>query len=156
MSRKLLLILCLMLFMLSACASKEETSSQNLGSEPPQPQLTTSDGKSIQVHQSSYCWSARCVDYIGPEDMLKDEAKDIVKANAEVTIQIEGKQPTELYLSTHNKDEINQEQITDNQFKAPSEEGIYYYSLSAFWLLDKDKRISEGSSSYVFAIEVKE
>lgn len=38
--------------------------------------------------------------------------------------------------------------------QAPKEKGAYYYSLFATWLKDKEKRISEGSSSYVFVIEV--
>ncbi|MBM7565208.1 hypothetical protein JOC55_002153 [Paenibacillus sacheonensis] len=44
--------------------------------------------------------------------------------------------------------------ITDNAFQGPGEHGIYYYALSATWLKNKKKRIAEGDSSSVFAIEI--
>ncbi|WP_422657611.1 hypothetical protein ACK8P5_17865 [Paenibacillus sp. EC2-1] len=155
MSRKLLLVMCLMLFMLSACGEREDPSNPKLGNHPPTPKLTAG-GKSITTHQSTYCWGKLgCVDYVNPEEMLKDEMKNIVKPNTVITIQIDGKQPNELYLYIDNKDETDDGLITSNQFETPSEPGIYYYALSASWL-SEDKKFNEGSSSYAFAIEVKD
>ncbi|MBP1938660.1 hypothetical protein [Paenibacillus sediminis] len=149
MHKKLLITLLSVILILNACS----VLNQKLGNEPPQPKLTA-DGKQIKIYQSSYCWGSKCVDYIGPNEMLKDKEKDKIKGNTTISIQFEGKQPTELGLAIFNQDEITHETITDNQFKAPDTKGIYYFNLSANWLRDKDKRITEGSSSYAFAIEV--
>ncbi|MFD3258112.1 hypothetical protein ACE3MQ_05820 [Paenibacillus lentus] len=153
MNKKLWIIILLMFFILNACTTNGKESNQNLGNEPPQPKLTA-DGKRIRIYQSSYCWSTKCVDYISPNEMLKDKDKDRIFKNATIRIQFEGKQPTELVLTKYNQDEIAQETITDNEFNVSSTEGIYYYSLSANWLIDKENRIGEGDSSYAFAIEV--
>ena len=153
MKKKLMFALLLMLFTLNACSANSKTSKQTLGSEPPQPKITA-NGKQISVYQSSYCWSTKCVDYIGPNEMLKDKDKDKVISNTSIKIQFAGKQPTELGLTTFNKDEITQETIIDNEFIVPSSKGIYYFTLSATWLIDKERRIAEGDSSYAFAIEV--
>ncbi|WP_268627556.1 hypothetical protein [Paenibacillus alvei] len=157
MNGKLLLTLFTLLLILNACTTKWTTSNQELGSVPPQPKLIA-DGNSITVYQSSYCWNTMrentCVDYISPDKMLKDKNKDKVTTNTPIRIQLEGKQPTEVVLSRFYNDNITQETITENGFEAPRNKGIYYYSLSANWIKDKEKRISEGSSSYAFAIEV--
>lgn len=125
-----------------------------IGSSPPQPSIQA-NGKTIAVYQSSYCWGSTCADYAAPEMMLKDKEADQVTAQAAITFIFKGKQPTEISLSTFRDGIPSEVKITDHAFEAPKEEGIYYYGLSATWLKDKEQRISEGSSSYVFALEVK-
>lgn len=145
MLRKILPIIFSIVMLLSAC---------KLGGTPPQPDVNVVNGESIQVYQSSYCWGNTCADYVGPEEMLKDKEKETVTAHATIKFKFEGKQPTEISLSKSHNGAHSQEIISENSFQAPTEKGTYYYSLSATWLKDKEKRISEGSSSYVFVIEV--
>lgn len=155
MLRKILPIVFSIVMLLSACKSDKGFSEPQLGNSPPQPEVSV-NGESIQVYQSSYCWGNVCADYIGPEEMLRDKEKQTVMANAIIKFRFEGKQPTKINLSKFHNGTHSQETISENSFQAPEEKGAYYYSLSATWLKDKEKRISEGSSSYVFVIEVRD
>jgi hypothetical protein len=120
---------------------------------PPQP-VIRADGKAIEVYQSSYCWGTVCADYISPDEMLKDKVKEKVRANTQITYKFDVKRPTEITVTTFQNGNLNQETLQGDSFQAPDKKGIYYYSLSAVWLKDIEKRISEGSSVYAFAIEV--
>ncbi|MCD9025918.1 YobA family protein [Cohnella silvisoli] len=127
---------------------------RELGATPPQPLIKAGE-KKLAVYQSSYCWGTGCADYVGPEEMLKEKPKEQVEPGATITFAFENvKQPTEIYVSRSASRAVTQEKLDGSSFAAPKEKGIYYYSLSAWWMKDKEKRISEGDSSYVFAIEV--
>ncbi|CAM4436150.1 hypothetical protein PATA110616_15730 [Paenibacillus tarimensis] len=56
----------LIVLVLAACGSNEKETEKKLGPEPPLPDIQTADGVNIKVHQSSYCWTNGCADYIGP------------------------------------------------------------------------------------------
>jgi hypothetical protein len=125
-----------------------------LGETPPQPLIKAGE-KALTVYQSSYCWSTVCADYVDPEDMLKDKPMEQVESGAPISFVFKNvKQPTEINVTRSQNGTFTQEALIGNSFTAPKEKGIYYYSLSAYWLKDKEKRISEGDSSYVFVIEV--
>jgi hypothetical protein len=125
-----------------------------LGEAPPQPLIKAGD-KALTVYQSSYCWRTECADYVGPEEMLNDKPKEQVVQGASITFVFENvKQPTEMNVTRSQNGTFTQEALIGNSFAAPKAKGIYYYSLSAYWMKDKEKRVSEGSSSYVFVIEV--
>ncbi|SFS77228.1 hypothetical protein SAMN05428962_2773 [Paenibacillus sp. BC26] len=130
-----------------------------LGDTPPTP-IIEAAGKALAVYQSSYCWDNKtkgtsvCADYASPNEMLKDKVKEKVKANTPITFNFDVKKPTDVSLTIYDNGSISQVKVTGNSFQTPPEEGIYYYSLSAVWLTDIEKRISEGSSVYTFAIEV--
>lgn len=130
---------------------------KEFGETPPQP-LIKADGKALTVYQSSYCWNSKskgiCADYASPNEMLNDKSKEQVKANAQITYKFDVKKPTEITVSKFYNGTITQETLNGDSFQTPQEKGVYYYSLSAVWLKDKEKRISEGSSNYAFAIEV--
>jgi len=136
-----------------------EGNGDKLGNHPPIPVIQSED-VSLAIYQSSYCWNkgnvGECKDYIAPAEMLKDKDKDRVKAGAKMTVRFDSKPPTELYLSIAHDGDITQHNVDDGSFSIPREPGIYYGLLSAFWLIDKENRVSEGSSSYAFAIEVTE
>jgi hypothetical protein len=130
---------------------------KELGETPPQP-IIKADGKALMVYQSSYCWNSKskgiCADYASPNEMLKDKSKEQVKANVQITYEFDVKMPTEITVSRFNNGTLTQVTLNGDSFQTPQENGVYYYSLSAVWLKDKAKRISEGSSNYAFAIEV--
>lgn len=157
MKNKAAIVLVAMILLLSACGSKSVKQSGELGSSPPLPIITVDD-RTIDVTQSSYCWTSKnkseCVDYAGPEEMLKDKPMEQVYTNARLNYKFDVKKPSEMSVTLFHDGSFATEELTTDFIEAPSEPGIYYYNVSALWLLDKEKRISEGSSSYVFAIEV--
>lgn len=155
MIRKLLPLFISVIMVLSACSLGGDNLRPVLGKSPPIPIIHV-DGSPIKVKQNSYCWKSKCADYVGPEEMLKDQEIEQVKAGATIIFEFKGKQPTEIGLTTFHEGERIHNSLEDNIFEAPADEGTYYYLLSAYWLKDIEKRISEGSSSYAFAIEVVE
>jgi len=147
---------------LSACGKESSPSpakAPTLGSKPPQPKLMVKelDDATIKVYQSSYCWTDKCADYPRPELMLKNKKKQSVPANATITYHFSGRAPSEISLSKFNEDESVEPIIAkEGSFQVPGEKGVYYYALSAHWLNETKKDTSDGSSSYAFAVEVKE
>jgi len=130
---------------------------EKLGPRPPMPKIVA-DGIALAVAQSSYCWNrdggGLCADYPGPETLLKDKPKKRIAPGASIVFSFEGKQPTEIHVARFRDGVASDEILAGNSFAAPEEPGVYYYALGAWWLKDVAKRISEGSSSYAFAIEV--
>ncbi|PZD96758.1 hypothetical protein DNH61_06055 [Paenibacillus sambharensis] len=144
----------LIVLVLTACGSPEKETEKKLGPEPPLPDIQTADGVNIKVHQSSYCWTNGCADYIGPYHMLKDSEKQTVAAGAELRVSFEGRQPDQVSVSLFSDDEIVDVSIQDQVFHAPEEAGVYYYLLSASWVNKQNSQVSDGSSAYAFAVEV--
>mgnify|MGYP001309539801 CR=1 FL=1 len=161
-----------------AAARIPEGGEKPFGNMPPIPAITA-DGMALQVEQSSYCWSyeggGRCADYAGPDVMLKDKPKARVKPEAKIEIAFDTKPPTEIYVTSFRDgtaDDVKPDGDTPTEsaegsvsrerpaagtsFVAPAEPGVYYYGVGVWWLKDKETRVSEGSSSYAFAIEVQE
>jgi len=150
----------MVLVSLSACGKESSPSpAQALGSKPPMPKVIVKelDNATIKVYQSSYCWTTGCADYPRPEMMLKNEKKLTVPANATIVYSFPGKPPSAISLSQFNEDESVEPVIAnEGTFQVPGEKGVYYYAISAHWLNETMKDTSDGSSSYVFAVEVKE
>ncbi|RIX49994.1 hypothetical protein D3P08_22265 [Paenibacillus nanensis] len=143
-----IIVLIAIAFMLSACQAESE-----MPPEPPIPAVEV-NGEKIHVLQSSYCWTSSCADYAAPEERLRDEPKAVVPAEAAIQFSFDGKQPDEVTATSFHNGKRSQAAVSGHAFSAPSEEGVYYYSLSAVWWADKENRITNGSSSYVFALEV--
>lgn len=153
---KMTILLFSMVVLLAGGGDNLPSQGKKLGDTPPQPMIKV-DGKALEVYQSSYCWNSRlkgtrtCADYASPSDMLKDKSKEQVKANEPITFKFDAKAPTEMTLSQIYNGTATQERLNGNTILSPQEQGIYYYILSAVWLKGS---ISEGDSSYAFAIEV--
>ncbi len=155
MKFKKTIFMILMSILFAACGSNSNPGNEELGGSPPQPLIKAGE-KTIKVYQSSYCWGNKCADYISPEEMLKDKHKEQIEANTNITYKFDVKKPTEVTLTRFHNGNLTQDALSDDSFQSPQEAGIYYYSLSAVWLKDKESRITEGSSSYVFVVEVVE
>jgi len=130
---------------------------RELGKSPPMPKITVA-GQSLIVLLSTHCWNTDsggyCKDYIGAEEMLKDKPVERVKPGAKIRFAFDSKPPTEIGVSrARNRSTVDVE-MKGNSFAAPKEPGVYYYTLGANWLSDKEKRISEGDAYFVFAVEV--
>lgn len=117
---------------------------------PPLPKLR-SESNEIEVFQSTYCWFSlqfgKCVDYVSPDEQLKDQMPTIVSPEEEITIIFSYK-PKEgtLHLSQWKQGEPVNILIDENKFKVPAEQGEYIYILRGNW--------EEGDSSYVFKLKV--
>jgi hypothetical protein len=57
-----------------------------------------------------------------------------------------------LQISSNEKSEVK---VSNNNFSAPTQKGIYYYSYGAWWMDEKKENISNGDANYTLAIEVK-
>ena len=123
-------------------------------SKPPKPVITI-ENKTVEVAQGSYCWNglinAKCVDMISPPDIIKHHELKPVVVSPGTELKIEFKRkPLENTLNASiwfSNDEIENTPLNDNVLLEQKEKGVYIYSVSAYW--------EKGSSSYVFAIEVK-
>ena len=114
--------------------------------DPPLPKVTAGKTK-IPVTQSSYCWGNKCVDYVAPQEQLKDMKPTIVEPAANIKITYSGSKPKTLNVSRSGDGSFTDVPITDGAIQAPAEPGIYYYLVSAWW--------KRGSSSGAFVIEVR-
>jgi hypothetical protein len=157
MRLKIPMVVLFVILLLSACGSTSVWKATD--SETPPLPVVIAGKIPLTVYQSSYCWSGggkgKCADYPSPDEMLKDKPKEPITANEILTYKFEAREPSELTVTRYNNGTITQESLLGRSFRAPSDKGIYYYSLSAVWWKDKEKRITDGSSNYTFVIEVR-
>jgi len=126
------------------------------------PNLTIQIGnKTYKTKLGSYCWNTKskgiCVDTAGPVDLLKGEKPIQVKAAEIVTIKMDYRpKPSEVHVTQVNGNKEIQVDVKKNQqFKAPTGKGIYYYAYGVWWGFKNDDHISNGDVFYAFALEVK-
>ena len=123
-------------------------------SKPPNPMITA-DGKQVKVEQGSYCWAGlingECVDMISPPEIVAEHSITPVKVSPGAEVKIEfAYKPDKHTIGANrwiNRSESEGVSVHHNVFKIPKEEGVYIYDVHAAW--------DEGSSSYVFAVEVE-
>lgn len=130
-----------------------------VGEEPPKAMIQVGK-ETYETKLGSYCWSSnnqgKCVDTAGPVELLKGKNPIAIKPGKAVTFKVNySPKPEEFDVIQfiNNKDTIIP--FDNGRFTAPTQKGIYYYSVLARWLDKKDKNISKGDASYVFALEVK-
>ena len=94
--------------------------------------------------------------YIGPPELL--EGKDPTKVNPgeKITIVMDyNPKPNEVHMEQMVNDNDSKEvKMDNNQFAAPTEKGVYYYTYGVWWNDEKDKNVSHADAFYSFAIEV--
>ena len=123
-------------------------------SKPPRPMITA-DGKHVKAEQGTYCWAGfikgECVDMISPPEIIAEHSTKPVKVSPGAEVKIEfAYKPDKHTLGANqwiNRNESEGVSVHDNVFKIPKEKGVYIYDVHAAW--------DEGSSSYVFVIEVE-
>jgi len=145
----LVIILCLLMI---GC-----TDGSLSGSKPPKVYIKISDTQ-YETVLGTYCWK-ECADTVGPVQLF--EGKEPIKVNPgeEITIIMDYEpKPSESHLSIVNEksDSIKTEVLSkENEFSAPSEKGIYYYSYGVWWMDEEEEHVSHGDAFYAFAIEVE-
>ncbi|NGZ74673.1 hypothetical protein [Saccharibacillus alkalitolerans] len=123
----------------------------------PELSVSSPDG-AIPTVQSSYCWGRLgCADYIGGREMMEGRDPAPVSAGAEIEVRyLVDPAPSELYVQQigDKPGEMRSVPLDEGRFNAPEEPGIFYYYASAWWKTE-DGEYSKGSTSSVFAIEVR-
>ena len=145
--KRIFLLLLVVIPLVSGCQF-----AAHIGMDPPTVQIQTAT-ETFQATQSSYCWGNKCVDYIGPEAQMKENAGYIVQPNERITIRMDYKQHkvTDMYVALAQNDRYIDIALINHQLNAPLEPGEYIYTVSYWW-----KDLKEGSSSsYAFKLIVK-
>jgi hypothetical protein len=107
----------------------------------------------IASTEGSYCWNgflyAQCVDkiYTSALDMADNYNPKVVAANEKITIKFRKKPSEAIEVFFISKGSSEKVPLINNKFDAPSESGIYYYSVTTRW--------KQGGGNYGFSIEVK-
>ncbi|RRJ64061.1 hypothetical protein EHV15_14830 [Paenibacillus oralis] len=159
-------ILVAALLLISGCAGNEAYSGNGLGNKPPLPVIRTAADAAITVIQGSYCWSTTdksgdtaqgvCVDYASAGELAQGKPSEAVRPGEKITFRFDNvKQPTETTVTLFKNGLSAQVAAADGSFEVPHEPGTYVYDLFAVWLKDPVKRVSEGTSSYVFSVRVE-
>ena len=152
---------------LGACGVSNDKNADTIlsGIKPPNVVVKINDEK-YETVLGTYCWDisstgdkkiGKCVDTAGPVDLLKDKEPIQITAGEEVTLIMDyTPKPNEMHLSQVKSDNDEMEnEMKDNQFIAPNEKGIYFYSYGVWWMDEEDKDLSHGDAFYAFSLEVK-
>jgi hypothetical protein len=129
------------------------------GDKPPKSMIQIGK-QTYETKLGTYCWSSNgqgeCVDMVGPVELLKGKKPIEVKPGEVVTFVMNyNPKPNETHLSQMNNNNDIEIVVEKNRFAAPVNKGIYYYSFGVWWMDKKEKHVSHGDASYVFALEVK-
>ncbi|WP_341462621.1 hypothetical protein [Heyndrickxia oleronia] len=146
----------ILLFSLVGCSSEV---SKHKDAQPPSASIHIGE-KNYKTKLGTYCWSSNnkgvCVDTAGPVELLKDQKPIHTKPGETIQFVMDYKpQPNQFHVVQINEDEELEIPVKNNQFTAPTQKGIYYYSYGVWWMDKKDKNLSHGDAFYAFAIEVK-
>lgn len=108
------------------------------------------DETKIVVARGSYCWgsllSGKCVDTIGPRELLKDIQPAIVESEDHFLFKF-SKRPNEVDVDIYEGGQKLNYDINKGLLIGPKEKGIYIIDVTVRW--------DRGDSSFVFKIEVK-
>ncbi|QHW31036.1 hypothetical protein GZH47_09325 [Paenibacillus rhizovicinus] len=124
--------------------------------EIPQP-FVVSDGNAIPTKQSTYCWGNRgCADYAGGYDTSLNATAAVVKAGAPIDVSFAYKPiPAKVEVTQYFENRAGSGvPLTGGRYHAPTEPGLYYYGISAYWT-SADGKYSAGDTSVVYAIRVQ-
>ncbi len=147
-----------LMLLFTGCSQNESTNNKLTGEKPPS--TFVSIGNQVEeMILGSYCWTNTCVDTAGTVELLALEGKIPVKIEGGETIRFEMDYevtPNEITLvQVSEEGEVMDEvDLTNDSFIAPTENGIYYYSYSVAWRDTEDSNVSLGDAFYAFALEV--
>lgn len=121
------------------------------------PQTTIQIGKeTYKTKLGTYCWGTKCVDTVGPVEMLETTDPIVVGRDEQVTITMDHRrEPSSIHIEWYAEGEQMEVPVEGNQFKTPAEPGIYYYSIGAWWTDERDETLSRGDAFYAFKIQVE-
>jgi len=110
----------------------------------------------VETVLGTYCWSSMCVDTAGPIELMEGKETIKVQPGETITMVMDYEpQPSETSLYMYQESQETEVDVLDNQFTAPTEKGIYYYSYGVWWMSEKEENVSYGDAFYAFALEVE-
>lgn len=158
MKKYLILAILLSAIVLSGCNNTD----RGLTGDIPPEVIIEIDGETYVTILGSYCWgpnsggTAKCVDTVGPVELLEDKEPIQVQAGGKVTVKMDYKpKPNEIHLTQIKNDKETEIVLNNNQFLAPDEKGTYFYAYSVWWMDEEDENLSHGDAFYAFVLEVK-
>lgn len=130
----------LYVLILGGCNTDSENEAiTNLTGDTPPDVSVQIDGEMYETKMGAYCWdsettgSATCIDTAGAEALLEGEKPIAVEAGEVITFKMDYlPQPNSYYLTQVKGGTLTETALTNNQFKAPEEKGIYYYDYGAW------------------------
>lgn len=149
------LIMCLtitIMFLMSSC--EQPNNAKLTGTQPPAAKVQI-ENQVYETKLGTYCWNSGCVDAVGPVELLKGKSPISVAPGEVIKFVMEYEpQPNKFHAyQIHNNE--NTEIMFDNlQFNAPTQEGVYYYTIGVWWLDEKRENVSNGDAFYYFVIDV--
>jgi hypothetical protein len=142
---KKILAICLLLSLLCVIGCSKAA----FNSDEPPNAVGDVNGKQIQLIKGSYRWNNAIADAPSPDNLVKDKIVYVVKPNAKLTLDFDGKNPKTVSAGlweNHNSVPLSSE---GDAIFLPSEPGQYVLSIWGEW--SGDDRVS-----YAAAIEVIE
>lgn len=158
MNRKVMIMCLTITLIMTAC---HQTNDESLPGRKPPPAKVEIQNQLYETSLASYCWSSknvsRCVDAIGPVEMLKDKSPISVAPGETIRFVMDYEPPpNQFHVNQFHDNEITAIEYEDWQFSAPVHERIYYYSMSVNWKDEKRKHVSNGDADYYIAIDVND
>lgn len=151
-SVKRLLLLAVMLVCIIAAGCSNGGLS---GTKPPKTFVEVGSER-YETVLGTYCWTSMCVDTAGPIELMEGKETIKVQPGATITMGMDYEpQPSEISLYMYQENLETEVDIQDNQFTAPVEKGIYYYSYGVWWMSEEEENVSYGDAFYAFALEVE-
>jgi hypothetical protein len=151
-------------FILGGCNSinSNTTKEKNIlsGANPPNAYIEINN-KRFETTLGTYCWSSEgkgtCVDKVGPVELLEGKKPIQVSAGVKIKFGMDfNPKPNKFHviqISSSGKE--TEVVVQNNEFTAPLEKGVYYYSYGVWWMDEKEDHLSHGDAFYAFVIEVK-
>jgi hypothetical protein len=127
------------------------------GNTPPVPYIKSN--QEILPILSSYCWNV-CADYPSPVRHVQNQKPVQVLPGEEVTVGFDyTPKPTKVTVNRYRIESGQQmesanEQLINNVFSFPSEEGVYVYTIFAQWKISE--KYVTGDANYVFIVQVEQ
>ncbi|MEK3934251.1 hypothetical protein MKY41_02950 [Sporosarcina sp. FSL W7-1349] len=123
--------------------------------EPPETSIQIGDD-TYATKLGTYCWGTKCVDTVGPVEMLGETEPISAKPGETISFEVDHRPgPSAIHVEQFADGNQIEVPAKDNQFPAPTEPGIYYYSIGAWWMDEEDENLSHGDAFYAFKIEVQ-
>ncbi|MET3507802.1 hypothetical protein [Halalkalibacter oceani] len=125
------------------------------GEKPPEMYIVIENEK-YETKLGSYCWASECVDTVGPVELLKEKEPIVVNPGETIFFSMDyDPLPNEIYLNEINGTNEREILIDENEFSAPMQKGIYYYSYGVWWKDEKRENVSNGDAFYAFVLKVQ-
>jgi hypothetical protein len=161
MKKLTIMFFLLVSLILSACNSIDLNKEDNIlsGDKPPNAYIEI-DNKRFDTKLGTYCWQTKgkgtCVDTAGPVEFLEGKMPIEVGSEEKITFGMDFKpKPNKFHVLQIGNGKETGVVVNHNQFSAPAQKGVYYYSYGVWWMDEKEDHLSYGDAFYAFVLEVK-